>query len=215
VPGESWEAAEARRVDGLPEAIGHAPYALQRVNTSTTLGQIVLLHRPARQPLQMPGRYQLVVAAAADTMYTVSDWLRARARERERERERVSYFELALGCTDIRLPCPVVASAAVVVVVSRKVTVTARVAEAAPVAVARAMGRARCLQRALPSMDARLDAAWETMRLAERKQTVVEVSEGQGASERRLGYRTPPLLRQAACLHTATHRHSRPNHIHS
>jgi hypothetical protein len=126
---------------------------------------------------------------------------------RARERERGSAYLILSwhldALTHTRLLCPVVASAAVVVVVSRKVTVTARVAEAAPVAVARAMGRARCLQRALPSMDARLDAAWETMRLAERKQTVVEVSEGQGASERRLGYRTP-LPRQAACLQTAT-----------
>lgn len=70
-PGESWEEAEARRVDGVPQAIGHAPYALQRVNTATSLGQVVIIHRPVRVPLKMPGRYQLVVAAAADTMYTV------------------------------------------------------------------------------------------------------------------------------------------------
>jgi len=83
--GESWEEAEARRVDGLPQAIGHAPYDLQRVNTATSLGQVflqrvntatslgqvVIVHRPVRVPLKMPGRYQLVVAAAADTMYTV------------------------------------------------------------------------------------------------------------------------------------------------
>lgn len=71
VRGDRGEAADARRVDGVPQAIGHAPYGRQAVNTASSLGQVVLLHRPARAPLAVPGRYQLVVAAAADTLYTV------------------------------------------------------------------------------------------------------------------------------------------------
>jgi len=45
----------------------YCPQGMQRVNSSTTLGQIVILHRPLRVPLRHPGRYQLVVACAADT----------------------------------------------------------------------------------------------------------------------------------------------------
>jgi hypothetical protein len=55
----------------LPVTIGCAPYHLQRLNTSTNLGQLVITHRPVKTPL-WHGTYQLVIGAAAASCYSIT-----------------------------------------------------------------------------------------------------------------------------------------------
>ena len=103
--------------------IGSSPYHLQRLNASTSLGQLVITHRPQKTPLWHSG-FQLVVGAASASCYSV--------------------------------------------------TVTARVAEAANVVVGRHMARAKQVQAALPDFDRKLEDAWTSMRLSERKLMVLQ-----------------------------------------
>ena len=54
----------------IPQPIGYAPYGLQSPNLPDTIGRLLIVHRPAVRPL-LPGRFRIVVGAAAPTRYSV------------------------------------------------------------------------------------------------------------------------------------------------
>lgn len=53
-----------------PQPVGYAPYPLQSLNVQNSMGRIVIVHKPAAQPLR-PGSFRLVVGSAATTHYSV------------------------------------------------------------------------------------------------------------------------------------------------
>ena len=53
-----------------PEPVGFAAYEQQQLNTGTTLGRIVIVHKPDRVPIKA-GPYEVVLGAAAGTKYSI------------------------------------------------------------------------------------------------------------------------------------------------
>lgn len=55
----------------VPKAIGYAPYEQQQLNTGTTLGRTIIVHKPDVVPLKK-GDYKIVVGAASTTKFSVT-----------------------------------------------------------------------------------------------------------------------------------------------
>ena len=54
----------------IPQPVGYAPYNMQTPNLPDAIGRVVICHRPDVKPL-LPGRFRVVVGAAADTRYSI------------------------------------------------------------------------------------------------------------------------------------------------
>ena len=55
---------------GVPQPVGYAPYNMQTPNLPDAIGRMVICHRPDVKPL-LPGRFRVVVGAAAETRYSI------------------------------------------------------------------------------------------------------------------------------------------------